>query len=197
MSLSSSKAEQPSPKKPKTAIAKMKKLKKPPREGVVCDIKRHLRVHFKRGEHYSDDDGHAEIMHHDKCKFVTSANYPEIRERKPTTRRHKWCHEPGCTTICARLDKHLLRAHQMNIGSVPCKMYMREAKLYMRMMEMDENPRRVLAQAQPSTSSAAPQPAEEPKAAACEDDATSSEDTNICPTSASESGSEFDQESSS
>ena len=32
----------------------------------------------------------------------------------------------------------------------------------MGMMELDEQPRRVLAQAQPSTSSAVPQPAEEP-----------------------------------
>ena len=49
----------------------------------------------------------------------------------------------------------------MKIGSVPYKMYMREAKLNMGVMELDEHPRRVLAQAQPSTSLAVAQPAEE------------------------------------
>ena len=34
-------------------------------EAVVCDIKRHLRVHIKRGELDTNDvDGHAEIMRH-------------------------------------------------------------------------------------------------------------------------------------
>ena len=65
----------------------------------------------------------------------------------------------------------------------------------MGMMELDEHPHRVLAEAQPSTSSAAPQSAEEPEAAACENDISSSEETNICSPSASESGSEFNQES--
>ena len=69
----------------------------------------------------------------------------------------------------------------MKIGSLPYKTYTREAKLYMGMMELDDG---VLAEAQPSTSSASPQPAEEPEPAACEDDASSSEETNICPPSA-------------
>ena len=147
-------------------------------EAVVCDIKRHLRVHIKRGQ--LDTDGHAEIMRHGKRKFKTSPNNPEIRGRKPRTRQNKWCPVPGCKTICTRLDKHPSRAHQMKIGSVPYKMYIREAKLYMGMMELDDG---VLAEAQPSTS-ASPQPAEEPEPAACEDDASSSEETNICPPSA-------------
>ena len=91
-------------------------------EGVVCDIKHHLGVRVKRGEPHTDNiDGHAEIVHHSKRKFVTSANYPGIRGRKPRTRRKKWFPLAGCKTICTMLDKHLLRAHQMKIGSVPTK----------------------------------------------------------------------------
>ena len=56
----------------------------------------------------------------------------------------------------------------MMIASVPYKMYIREAKRYMCMMELDDG---VLVEAHPSTS-------------ACEDDASSSEETNICPPSA-------------
>lgn len=87
-------------------------------EAMVCDTKRHLRVHVKRGELHPDDiDGHAEIICHGKCKFIASANNPEIRGKKPKTRIKKWCPVAGCKTICARLDKHLLRAHQIKIGS--------------------------------------------------------------------------------
>ena len=115
-------------------------------KGVVCDIRRHLRVRVKRGEPHTNN---SEIVCHGKRKFVTSANHPGIRGRKPRARRKNGA---LCKAICTMLDKHLLRAHQMKIGSVPYKMYMREAKLYMGMMELDEHPRRVLAQAQPSTS---------------------------------------------
>ena len=148
-------------------------------EAVVCDIKRHLRAHVKRDElHTNDTDGHAEIMRLGKRKFMTSANNPEIRGRKPRTRRKK-----GALWLAVRSSaqgyKHLLSTHQMKIGSVPYKMCMREAKPYMSMMELDEHPCRVQAKAQPFTSSAAPRPAEEPEAAACEDDASSSHETNI------------------
>ena len=69
----------------------------------------------------------------------------------------------------------------MKIGSVPYKMKMRNAKLYMGMMELDEHSCSVLAKAKPSTSSAVPHSTEEPEAEASEDDASSSEDTNTCP----------------
>ena len=48
---------------------------------VGCDIKCHLRVHI------NNVSGQAEIMHLGKRKFVTSANNPEIRGKKPRTRR--------------------------------------------------------------------------------------------------------------
>ena len=63
--------------------------------------------------------------------------------------------------------------------------------MYMGMMELDEHPRRVLAQAQPSAPPALPQPAEEP--------VMMMHPTVRKPTSAPhqpQSGSEFDQESS-
>ena len=111
-------------------------------EGVVGDIKHHLMVRVKRGGPHTDNvDSHAEIVRHGKRKFVTSANYPGIRGRKPRTKRKQWCPVAGCKTICTMLDKHLLGAHQMKIGSIPYKMYMREAKLYMGMMELNEHPR--------------------------------------------------------
>ena len=50
---------------------------------------------------------------------------------------------------------------------------------------------------QPSTSSAAPHPTEEPQAALCEDHSSSREATNTCPPSGSESCSEPELESSS
>ena len=85
-------------------------------QAVGCDIKCHLRVHI------NNVSGQAEIMHLGKRKFVTSANNPEIRGKKPRTRRKQWCPVAGCKTICRELDKQLLRAHQMTIGSVPYKM---------------------------------------------------------------------------
>ena len=88
-------------------------------EAVVCDIKR---VHVKRVELDTDDVyGQTDIMRHSKRNFVASPNNPEIRVRKPRTRRKKWCLVAGCKTICTRLDKLPLRADQMKIGSVPNK----------------------------------------------------------------------------
>ena len=106
---------------------------------------------------------------HGKRKFVTSPNNPEITGRKPRTRRNKWCPVAGCKTISTRLDKHPLRAHQMKIGSVPYKTYIREAKLYMGMMELDGRSSAI------NIISFSP---------ACKDDASSSEETNIWPPSA-------------
>ena len=78
----------------------------------------------------------------------------------------------------------------MNIRSMPYKVDLKEAKPYMSMMELDEHPHTVLAKTLASTSSAAPQHTQEPEAAVCEDSSSCSEATNICPPSASESGSE-------
>ena len=95
-----------------------------------------------------------------------------MRENKNNQkkRRNKWCPVPDCTTICTRLKKHLNGAHQIKIGSMPYRVYLKEANPYSGMMERDEDPRRVLAVADlPSTSSAAPRPTKEPQEAVCED----------------------------
>jgi len=55
-------------------------------QAVVCNIKRHLRVHVKRGELHIND-----IYGHGKRKFMPYANNPEIRGKKPRTTRKKWC----------------------------------------------------------------------------------------------------------
>lgn len=133
-------------------------------------------------------DGHAKVMRHGKQKYLSTQGNPEIWGKTKTTkkRRNKWCPVPGCTTICTRLHKHLNGAHQIKIGSVPYRVYLKEANPYSGMMELDEDPRRVLAVADlPSTSSAAPHPTKEPQAAVCEAHSSSSEATNTCPPSGS------------
>ena len=40
--------------------------------------------------------------------------------------------------MCVRLDKHLIRKHKIKPGSVPCKVYLREAKPYLAKLELDK-----------------------------------------------------------
>ena len=98
-------------------------------EAMVCDIRRHLMVHVKRGEVDADDvDGCVEVMRHGKRKYVVSKGNPEVRgstTRKQKVRRKKWCPVPDCTTVCVRLDKHLTRKNKIKLASVPYRVYLR------------------------------------------------------------------------
>ena len=80
---------------------------------------------------------------------------------------------------------------------MPYRVYLKEARPYQGSLDLDEVPRRVPAvEDQPSTSSAAPRPIEEPQAAPCEENSSSSESNpNICPPSnPNPSSSETDSE---
>jgi len=144
-------------------------------ESVVCEIRRHLMVHVKWGELDANDvDGYVEVMRHGKRKHLVSKGNPEVRgstKRKQKERRKKWCSVPDCTTVCVRFDEHLTRKHKIKLGSVPYRVYLREAKPYQGRLELDKVPHTVpAAEDQPSTSLPAPRPTEEPQAAPCEDD---------------------------
>lgn len=68
---------------------------------------------------------------------------PEVRgsaTKKQKKRRKKWCPVPDCTTVCVRLDKHLTRKHKIRLGSAPYRLYLREAKPYLGMLELDKFP---------------------------------------------------------
>ena len=51
---------------------------------------------------------------------------------------------PDCTKICVRMDKHLQNVHKLNVGTVPYMVYLKEAKPYKGIMELDDNSRSVL-----------------------------------------------------
>ena len=91
----------PALKSPKNKRKSKQEDTKNTRSRVVCNIKHHLRVRVKRGEPHTDNvDGHAEIVRHGKRKFVTSANYPGIRGRKPIARRKN-----GALRLVVRLSE--------------------------------------------------------------------------------------------
>ena len=109
----------------------------------------------------------------------------------------KWCPVADCTTVCSRLDKHLSQKHKIKPGSVPYETYLREAKPYLGMVELTEvSPAVATVEDQPSTSSAAPPPIEEPHAEPCQE-TSSSESDGICPPSNLESSSTSTSSSSS
>lgn len=78
------------------------------------------------------------------------------------------------------MDKHLQNVHQLKVGMVPYKVYLKEAKPYRGVMELDDQSRSVPVN-QPSTSAAAP--AVVTSQADCEDGSSTSGETNMCPPS--------------
>lgn len=82
-----------------------------------------LMVHMRRRNlNAYEVDGHATVMRHGKQTCVSTQGNPEIWGKTTITtkkRKNKWCPVPRCTTIRARLDKHLTRAHKIKFGSVP------------------------------------------------------------------------------
>lgn len=96
--------------------------------------------------------------------------------------------------ICVRMDKHLQNVHKLKVVTVPYKVYLKEAKTYKGIMELDDPPRSVPGP-QPSTSAAAPAVTASP--ADCEDGSSTSEETQMCPPTDLESDCKSDAESSS
>ena len=111
------------------------------------------------------------------------------QQKKKKKKKKKWCSVADCRTVCVRLDKHLTRKHKIKPGSVPCKVYLREAKSYLAKLELDKaSPALATIEDQPSTSYAAPRAIEEPEAKPC-NTSSSSESDGICPPSNLESSS--------
>ena len=143
----------------------------------VQDIRRHLKMHIKNSElHPEDLDAYTEIMRHGEQKTLVSKPISETRAKKPAQRRKKWCPFLECAKICVRMDKHLQNVHKLKVGTVPYKVYLKEAKVYKGVMELDNPPRSVPG---PSTSAAAPAVTASP--ADCEDGLSTSGETQMCP----------------
>ena len=112
--------------------------------------------------------------------FRKETQRSEGPQQKNKKKKKKWCPVTDCTTVCARLDKHLIRKHKIKPGSVPCKVYLREAKPYLAKLELDKVfPALATVEDQPSTSYAAPHAIEEPEAKPC--DTSSSSESDIQP----------------
>ena len=92
------------------------------------------------------------------------------------------------------MDKHLQNIHKLKVGTVPYKVYLKEAKAYKGIMELDDHSRSVPV-TQPSTSAAAP--AVMASQVDCEDGSSTSGETQMCPPTDLESDSKSDAESSS
>ena len=166
-------------------------------EAVVCDIRRHLMVHVKAEQiNQADVEGIAEVMRHGKRKHVIARGNPQVRgsDKKKIKKKKKWCPVANCTTVCSRLDKHLTRKHKNKPGSNPYKIYLKEAKPYLGMVELTEaSPVVATVEDQPSTSSAAPPPIEEPHDEPCQETSSSGSD-GTCPPSDLESSSSSSSE---
>ena len=133
-------------------------------------------------------------MRHGKQKTQVSKTIPETRGKKAARRRKKWCPFPQCSKICVHMDKHLQNVHKLKVVTVPYKVYLKEAKTYKGIMELDDLPRSVPGP-QPSTSAVAPAVTASP--ADCEDGSSTSEETQMCPPTDLESHCKSDAESSS
>ena len=151
-------------------------------------------MHVKKGElHPEDVESYAEVMRHGKRKHVIAKGNPKVRgtAKKQKRRKKKWCPVPDCTTVCVRLDKHLIRKHKIKPGSVPYKIHVKEAKPYLGRLDLAEAPPTVPAmEDQPSTSTAAPCPPPHDKSSI-------SDSENICPPTSFHSSSRSSSRSSS
>ena len=160
-------------------------------DAKVQDIRRHVKMHIRNSElHPEDLDPYTQIMRHGKRKTLVSKTISETK--KPVQRRKRWYPIPDCTKICVRMNKHLQNVHKLKVGTVPYMVYLKEAKLYKGVMELDNPPRSVPG---PSPSAAASAVKESP--ADCEDGSSTSGETNMCPPTDLESDSKSDDESSS
>lgn len=100
------------------------------------DLKRHLKLHVKRGEIAEENVAQlATIMTTGKKQRGKSETAYKSGKRKPG-RFRKWCPVPECSSILLNVGRHLIQSHGIKKNSIQYKNLLKSVKQYTGLREI-------------------------------------------------------------
>lgn len=103
---------------------------------VGSDLKRHLKLHVKRGEIAEENVAQlATIMTTGKKQRAKSETAYKSGKRKPG-RFRKWCPVPECSSILLNVGRHLIQSHGIKKNSIQYKNLLKSVKQYTGLREI-------------------------------------------------------------